>query len=225
MPDKSLAAGVTSATSPTPDQLVAGNEALLIARKAILAAGQNLTRGALLGKVSTANAATTPVGAVANSGVATFSAISVGSDAAEGTYTVAVTAAKDGTTGAAFSVTGPTGKTATGNMGVAFSGLSLGFTVTDGAAANAAVVGDSYTFAVTASNGEYRLSLSAANDGSQTPVAILVHDTDATSGDTETLIYERGDFNQSAVTFGTGHTAESVRAGLRALGIFFSKPY
>lgn len=127
MPDKSLAAGVTSATSPTPDQLVAGNEALLIARKATLAAGQNLARGALLGKVT--------------------------------------------------------------------------------------------------SSGAYVLSLSAAVDGSQTPVAVLAHDTDATGAAAETLIYERGDFNQAAITFGTGHTAESVRAGLRALGIFFSKPY
>ena len=127
MSDKTLAAGVTTTASPIPDQLIAGNTDQLIARKVTLAAGQNLARGALLGKVT--------------------------------------------------------------------------------------------------SGGAYVLSLSAAVDGSQTPVAVLAHDTDATSGDTETLIYERGDFNQSAVTFGTGHTAESVRAGLRALGIFLIKPY
>ena len=127
MPDQTLAAGVTSTASPIPDQLIAGNADQLIARKAILAAGQNLARGALLGKVT--------------------------------------------------------------------------------------------------SGGAYVISLSAAVDGSQTPVAVLAHDTDATGAAAETLIYERGDFNQSAVTFGTGHTAESVRAGLRALGIFFVKPY
>ena len=75
------------------------------------------------------------------------------------------------------------------------------------------------------SGGAYVLSLSAAADGSQTPVAVLAHDTDATSAAAETLVYERGDFNQAAVTFGTGHTADSVRDGLRGLGIFLVKPY
>lgn len=73
--------------------------------------------------------------------------------------------------------------------------------------------------------GKYVLSLAAAANGSEDPVAVLVHDTDATAADTEILFYERGDFNQSAVTFGTGHTADSTRAALRTLGIFFIKPY
>ena len=127
MSDTTLAAGVTSTASPTADNLIAGNEHLLTSRKVTLAAGQNLTRGALLGQVTT--------------------------DCA------------------------------------------------------------------------YVLSLSAAADGSQVPVAVLAHDTDATSAAAETLIYERGDFNQSAITFGTAHTAATVRAGLRGLGISLIKPY
>lgn len=127
MADQTLAAGITTTTGPTTDNLIAGNEHLLTSRKVTLAAGQKLVRGALLGQLTT--------------------------------------------------------------------------------------------------GGAYVLSLSAAADGSQTPVAVLAHDTDATSAAADTLVYERGDFNQAAITFGTAHTADSVRAGLRGLGITLIKPY
>lgn len=68
--------------------------------------------------------------------------------------------------------------------------------------------------------GKYNKSLSAAADGSQTPTAIAAQDCDATSGDQEILIYERGDFRDLALTLGASHTIASIRDGLRALGIF-----
>ena len=104
--------------SYSPDKLIAGNSHLLISRSVTLISGQNLTRGALLGKITT--------------------------------------------------------------------------------------------------GGKYTLSLSAPNDGSQIPTAILAEDCDASGGDKTCLIFERGDFNQNAMTFGTGHTADSVREGLRS---------
>lgn len=125
--DRFIAGGVTSADSPVQDELIAGNANLLVSRKGTLVSGQNLKRGALLGRITT--------------------------------------------------------------------------------------------------GGKLTLSLSASSDGSQTPVAVLAHDTDATGGDTETLFYERGDFNQAAITFGTAHTADSVRAALRSLGVTLVKPY
>jgi hypothetical protein len=75
---------------------------------------------------------------------------------------------------------------------------------------------------ITAS-GKYNLSLSAAGDGSNTPVAILVEDTDASAADKLCGIYEAGEFNELAMTFGAGHTADSVRAGLRDLNIHLKK--
>jgi hypothetical protein len=69
-------------------------------------------------------------------------------------------------------------------------------------------------------NGKYVLSLAAADDGSQTPVAILAEDADATSADKTTVAYLAGEFNTAAMTFGTGHTAASTKAALRGLGIF-----
>lgn len=68
--------------------------------------------------------------------------------------------------------------------------------------------------------GKYTASLSASSDGSQTPVAILANDVDASGGDvTNALVYVSGEFNERRVIFGTGHTAASVRDALRARGI------
>lgn len=127
MPDTTLAAGITSASSPNPVELIANNSGLLFPRKGTLLSGQNLLRGALVGKVT--------------------------------------------------------------------------------------------------ATGKYVLSLAASSDGSQAPIGVLVHDTDASAGDVEALVYDRGDFNQAAMTFGAGHTAASVRDALRDAGIFIHKPY
>lgn len=70
------------------------------------------------------------------------------------------------------------------------------------------------------SGGKYIKSLSAAVDGSQTPVAILADDADASGGDVTAGVYFSGEFNSAAMTFGASHTASSVEAGLRGLSIF-----
>lgn len=72
---------------------------------------------------------------------------------------------------------------------------------------------------ITAS-GKYTLSLSASADGSQTPDLILAEDTDASSADVVTVAYEAGVFNENELDIGTGHTADSIREGLRAKGIY-----
>lgn len=72
---------------------------------------------------------------------------------------------------------------------------------------------------VTAS-GKYVVSTSAASDGSQNPVAVLAEDIDATDADVTTVGYLSGEFNTAAMTFGTGHTAASVKAALRDLNIY-----
>jgi hypothetical protein len=110
-----------TSTAYTPDQLIAGNAALLYHEPVTLLAGQNLLRGALLGKIT--------------------------------------------------------------------------------------------------ASGKYVLSLSAAVDGSQTPAAILVDDTNATAADVVTPAYFRGDFQAQAVILGASHTVASVRDALRAKNI------
>ncbi len=215
----SLKASFATEGTYIPDALVAGNAHLLVARTIKIATGQNLKRGAVVGKVTAANSATVPAGAQANGGVVAFGTITADATAKDGTYTVTVTAAKDGATGAKFTVADPGGQTATGTMGVAFAGLGLGFTITDGLTTDASEVGDVYTFAVTAANGEYKLSASGASDGSQTPDLILADDVDASTGDKHALAYSRGDFNANAITLGAGHTVASITEGLRSKGI------
>ncbi|HEY1035553.1 MAG TPA: head decoration protein [Pseudoxanthomonas sp.] len=72
--------------------------------------------------------------------------------------------------------------------------------------------------------GKYTLSASASSDGSQTPKAILADDVNASGGDKDAIVYLSGDFNEDALTYGTGHTAASVREGLRDLNIYLHTP-
>lgn len=75
---------------------------------------------------------------------------------------------------------------------------------------------------ITAS-GKFILSASAAADGSQTPDAILAEDAAAASADVEAIVYFSGEFNELALTYGAGHTANSVRDTLRDKSILLTK--
>jgi Bacteriophage lambda head decoration protein D len=75
--------------------------------------------------------------------------------------------------------------------------------------------------------GKYKVALSAAVDGSQTPVAILIADGNGVSNDlvvpantdTRCLVLARGPalVADSALTLGTGITAAAARTALAAL--------
>lgn len=72
---------------------------------------------------------------------------------------------------------------------------------------------------ITAS-GKFVLSLAAASDGSETPIAILAEDCDASAADVEATAYFSGDFAQAALTLGTGHTVASIMWGLVARQVY-----
>lgn len=74
------------------------------------------------------------------------------------------------------------------------------------------------------SGGNVALSLAAGDDGSEAPLYIAAEDRDATDGDAAILVYEMGEFNEDRVTFGTGHTAASVRDALAARNIYLRDP-
>lgn len=75
---------------------------------------------------------------------------------------------------------------------------------------------------VTAS-GKFILSEGDATDGSETPDAILAEDVDASEEDKQAVVYFSGEFNETALTLGNGHTLESIRAGLRSKSLFLRK--
>lgn len=70
-------------------------------------------------------------------------------------------------------------------------------------------------------DGSMVLSLSAASDGSEDPVAVLAEDAAVdTDGDQTAVVYIAGEFNENKITFGTGHTAASVKNVLAPSGIY-----
>jgi len=75
---------------------------------------------------------------------------------------------------------------------------------------------------ITASD-KFVLSLAAAGDGSEVPRAILEEPVDATAGDKRAAASRTGEFNEDALIFGTGHTADSTRDALRDLNIHMKK--
>lgn len=62
---------------------------------------------------------------------------------------------------------------------------------------------------------------SSAEDGSDTVVAILAADVDATSGNAPGPGYFTGEFNQNAIIFGGTDTFADHKDAARARGIFF----
>jgi len=72
------------------------------------------------------------------------------------------------------------------------------------------------------SGGKYKLSLTAASDGSQTPDAILATDVDASAGDVTCAAYFSGEFADEIITaasgYGASHTADTVNEAFRAAG-------
>lgn len=73
---------------------------------------------------------------------------------------------------------------------------------------------------------ELVLSVATATDGSEVPRAILVEDLDTTA-DTVAKTFAvavGGFFNETALTYGAGHDAWSVRVPLAKFGIYMSAP-
>lgn len=58
---------------------------------------------------------------------------------------------------------------------------------------------------------KFLVSVATADDGSQEPRVVLGQDIDATEADVEALVFEAGVFNARSMTFGDGHTAQSVQ--------------
>lgn len=201
-------------TSLTNDTLIAGEADDLVSRKVTVLSGENRTRGAVLGKKVTA---ATVVGAADSGntgGSGTIGSLSAGTGAQVGVYRAVCIepAANAGT----FAVYDPSGiEIGKATVAVAFTG-QVNFTIAD---ATDFVAGDAFSITVSAATEKYLLSLLAATDGSQRPDAVLAVDCDASAADAEALVYVRGTFAESALTFGTGHTADSVREGLRRKGI------
>lgn len=72
-------------------------------------------------------------------------------------------------------------------------------------------------------DGKFLLSASAAVDGSEVPDAVLAEDALAAAADVQAVVYFSGDFNETALTLGAGHTVDSIKPGLRGKSIYLRK--
>ncbi len=201
-----------STATDAADALIAGPTPLNT-KSITLLSGQNCVRGTVLGKYATAGtlAASAHAG---NTGTGVAGTLSIGTAAKEGVYKIVIV--EPASNAGNFIVEDPDGFiVGRGTVAVAFTG-PINFTVTD---ATDFVAGDTLYVTVSAVTYKYLKSLAAATDGSQTPDAILAEDCDASAADKTTVAYVRGDFAASKLTLGTGHTAATIREGLRRLGI------
>src|SRR5581483_5468749 len=103
-------------------------------------------------------------------------------------------------------------------VGSAYSQSGLGLTITAGG--TAFVAGDTFTLESFDATGQYIESVAGASDGSQTPVAILADDADASAGPVTAGAYLTGDFNARKLIYDASWTVATLRAALRPYGIF-----
>lgn len=106
--------------------------------------GQNLAAGAVLGRITKAQAAA-PIPAIVGTGTGLMSALTFGPFVQTGSYVITLTATSST---AAFTVTAPDGTSLpTGNVGTAYVSDHLSFSIANG---GTMTTGDTYTVVVTA---------------------------------------------------------------------------
>ena len=191
-----------------PDQLIVDAKNL-VSQPIVLGAG-NLKRGAVLGQLNV-----NPIQAAAkagNTGNGTIGALSVAGAPDTGIYTATATSPT------VFAVVDPEGN-ALGNAtaGTPFTSGEINFTITAGGTAFA--VGDGFNITVSDAVGTYILSVKTASDGSQTPVAILADDADATAGPVTTGGYVAGEFNAHSLSYDASWTLANLVSAARLVGL------
>ncbi|KVZ18633.1 hypothetical protein WT88_29580 [Burkholderia stagnalis] len=169
-----------------------------------------LSRGTVLGQVSSLNVETK---AGSNAGNGSVGSISLGASPQIGAYVLTAKSATD------FGVVDPEGNVlADATVGTAYTSSEINFTITAGATAFAA--GDTFTLTVVNAIGTFIESVKTASDGSQTPVAILVDNVDASAGPIATAAYVMGEFNARALIFDPSWTIQTLTTALRPYSIF-----
>jgi hypothetical protein len=200
-PFSALGIGFTMTSGGTP--MVAGD-------------GFAITTTARVGNPTAASVAN-----AGNTGNSTSSAVTVtGYAPSLGDYKVVFT--QPNTNLGTFDVEDPSGKIiGTGNVGTAFKGGGLSFTIADGS--SDFVAGDGFVVTVAAGSGKYRQWDPANVDGSQTAAGILYQNIDATVADKmATLLARASEVNLSELIWPTGANAATIAAGnaqLKAIGI------
>jgi hypothetical protein len=180
--------------------------------------GQNVSAGAVLGKIT--KALGTVTAGAGNTGNGTVSGVSLGTLAATGNYVLKCIAAA--TNGGTFQVKAPDGKVLPpATVGTGYTSDHINFTVNDGS--TDFVIGDSFSIPVAAGSGKVRALNLTGVDGSQDAFGIAVADYDATGGDLEGVTVVRDAvINAENLVWPEGATSDqkaAARAQLKEKGI------
>lgn len=188
----------------TGEYLVSEANGYLSREKGVLLSGQNLRAGSVLGQALVGAAAAAVAGA-GNAGNGVMGAVTVTGPAKQGIYVLTII--EPVTNLGNFTVEDPDGhQIGTGKVGTAFAAGGLAFTLADGT--NDFAAGD--TFAITVSGGTEKLKQwnPTNTDGSQTAMAILYANADATAGDIEVTYTARAaEVNGHCLEYFTGAVA------------------
>ncbi|MBP2291039.1 head decoration protein [Azospirillum rugosum] len=179
----------------------------------MLASGGVYGPGTVLGQITHGTATAAPK--AGNAGNGTVGSITVGSGVQPGVYVV--TFLEPATNAGAFQVEDPDGENiGTGAVGAAFSGGGLGFTIADGS--NDFGAGDQFKITVAAGSLHYKPWNPANTDGSETAIAVLYREVDATAGAKRGLIIARdAEVNANYLAWFTGATANQIAMGVAQL--------
>src|SRR3546814_754989 len=184
----------------------------------VVAEGQNLPAGAILGKYITGTAAA--VAFAENAGNGIMGAVTVSAGAKPGAYSLIII--EPGADAGGFILLDPDGSYAgTGAVGSEFDFGGLAFTLADGSADFAA--GDGFKITVNPTATLYAEYDPTATDGTQRVAGILFGPTDATAGNTPAAAIVRdAEVNRHILTWFEGASAGEISVGtlgLAALGI------
>jgi hypothetical protein len=203
-----LAAPFSRAEIYEPDQLIAG--ALYLVTQPVIISSGVCKRGSVLGQAS--SYAIEVAAGAGNSGNGTIGTAATGAAAKLGAYQLT---AKSAT---AFGVVDPEGVAlADATVGTLYEGEIL-FLVSAGSASF--VAGDSFAVDVLDAVGTFKLCVKTATDGTETPVAVLLDDVDASAGPVEAGAYFVGEFNARSLIFDASWTLQDMTTALRKSGIF-----
>jgi len=185
--------------------------------KVLVASGEDLITGSVMG-AAWVSCATQGTAGVSNTGTGVCVTAFPGSKVKLGTYEITCTVEASGT----FQIKDPEdGLMPNATAGTPYTSDQINFSLVT--AATGWETGDAFTIAVSEITDpaalQHKLSVSTATDGSQTAVGVAGAVISGSGGAVTGIMLKRGVADQNALTFGSGHTANTVRADLRKVGI------
>lgn len=200
------------------DKLLAGNQQVR-ADGCTIKSGANLSRGAVLGKISVgAVPATGTAKDGGNTGTGTMTSVAGKRRTQVGVYSITCIAASTGK--GQFAVVNPKGVLkGIAIVGAPYADDEIGFSLSDGDPDFA--VGDGFTVTVPASAdaNKYKLVDKSSIDGSGVAKTVLLEDVAALSSDVVTEMALSGQFNAAALSFGGTDTFADHAEDLKAVNI------